>query len=354
VAGTIAAVRVTDNQSVRAGDVLIELERRDYELALDRAKANLAAAEAAARAARVGVPIATASAHGDLDVATASTESAEAAVQAATRDVEASRAKLDADRARVAEAKANEKRAAQDVDRLAPLAKKDEIPAQQLDRAITGAAAANAAVDSAEAEVRQSEANLAMSEARRTQAVTGLTSARARQNAAGTAPQQIALTEARAATADAEVLRAQAALAQAMLDLERTILKSPDDGIVSRRSVEPGQVVQIGQPLLAVTSLDDVWVTANFKETQVGQMKAGQRADIDVDAFGGRTFHGRIESIAGATGATFSLLPPDNASGNFVKVVQRIPVRIAFDSGAEVKAAILRPGMSVSATVHLR
>ncbi|MEZ5316243.1 MAG: HlyD family secretion protein [Vicinamibacterales bacterium] len=355
VSGTVTAVKVTDNQAVQAGDVLVELDRRDYELALQHAQATLAAAEAAARAARAGVPITRASATGDLDVAEAGTASAEAALQAAVREVEASRAKVEAARARIAEAQAEATRASQDVARLEPLAKKDEIPAQQYDRAVATATAATAAVTSAEAATREAEANLAVAEARRAQADTGLSGARARASAAATAPQQIALTEARAASADADVQRARAAVAQAELDLERTVVRAPVAGIVSRRSVEPGQVVEAGRPILALTSLADVWVTANFKETQVGEMRPGQRVDIDVDAFGGHTFHGRVESIAAATGATFSLLPPDNASGNFVKVVQRIPVRIALDADASGPGdAVLRPGMSVNATVHLR
>lgn len=354
VPGTVAFVRVEDNQAVAAGALLVELDRRDYELAVERAQADLSAAEAAARAARAGVPIATASAHGDLDAATAGTASAEAARRAADREVDAARASLDAARARVAAAKADARRASQDVSRLEPLARKDEIPAQQFDRAVAAAAAATAAVDSSQALVREAEATLAVAEARQAQAASSVATAEAHAAAAATAPQQIALTEARAATADAEVLRARTALAQAQLDLERTRIRAPDDGIVSRRSVEPGQVVQAGQPLLAITSLDDVWITANFKETQVGEMAPGQRADIDVDAFGSRTFHGRVESIAAATGATFSLLPPENASGNFVKVVQRIPVRIVLDPGEIAEDEVLRPGMSVNATVRLR
>jgi len=194
-------------------------------------------------------------------------------------------------------------------------------------------------------------ANLAVAEARRVQAEGVLAQSRSQAKAAATAPQQIAMTEARASQAEAQVQLATAALNQARLNLERTTVKAPADGLVSRRSVEVGQVVQPGQAMMAIASLHDVWVTANFKETQLKKMVAGQRAEVEVDAYGGRTYKGHVESIAGATGATFSLLPADNATGNFVKVVQRVPVKIVLDTSAD-PAAVLRPGMSVTATVY--
>ena len=192
-----------------------------------------------------------------------------------------------------------------------------------------------------------------MAGARSAQAAGGVTQARSQAQAAATAPQQVALIKARASGADAEVLQARAALEQAKLNLERTTVRAPADGVVSRRSVELGQVVQPGQPLMSVTSLHDVWITANFKETQLESMTAGQRAEIEVDAYGGRRYAGTVQSIAAATGATFSLLPPDNSSGNFVKVVQRVPVKIVLDESQDA-STVLRPGMSVNATVFLR
>jgi membrane fusion protein (multidrug efflux system) len=248
---------------------------------------------------------------------------------------------------------ANATRATQDLERLRPLAAKEEISKQQFDAATTAAQAAQAAVDSAVAAVHEAEANLDVAEAHRSQAAGALTQARAQAQAASTAPQQIALTQARAAGADAQVQQAQAALDQARVNLERTTIVAPTDGVVSRRSVELGQVIQAGQPLMAITSLSDVWVVANFKETQLARMRVGQHAEIEVDGYGGRSFSGHVDSIAAATGATFSLLPPDNATGNFVKVVQRIPVKILLD-GAHDASAPLRPGMSVDATVYLK
>lgn len=244
-------------------------------------------------------------------------------------------------------------RASQDLERLTPLAAKDEIPKRQLDTATADKQAADAAVSSADAAIREAKANLDVAVARRAQAEGMVQQSRSQAQAAATAPQQIALIEARASGADAQVLLAKAALDQARLNLERTVVKAPADGLVSRRTVEIGQVVQPGQPLMAITSLHDVWVTANFKETQLKAITAGQRAEVEVDAYGGRRYSGRVDSIAGATGATFSLLPPDNSTGNFVKVVQRVPVKIVLDAATDA-SVVLRPGMSVNATVYLR
>src|SRR5258707_1297072 len=176
--------------------------------------------------------------------------------------------------------------------------------------------------------------------------------ARAGLATAQTAPQQLQVTQARANSAEARARQAEAALKQARLNLEYTTIKAPSDGVVSRKSVEPGQVVQPGQPLLALVDLNDLWVTANFKETQLEKMRPGQKATIDVDALG-TEFQGHVDSIAAATGAKFSLLPPENATGNYVKVVQRIPVRIFFEPGQDPNH-LLRPGMSATVTVYTR
>jgi membrane fusion protein (multidrug efflux system) len=252
----------------------------------------------------------------------------------------------------VAETTALANRASQDLERLRPLMAKDEISKQQFDAAQAAADAARATAQSAVAGVSEAEANLAVAEAHRQQAEGTVAQAQAQESAAATAPQQVALTEARAAGAEADVLRMESAVEQAKLNLERTVIRAATAGVVSRRAVEVGQVVQPGQPLMAITSLDDVWVTANFKETQLRRMKPGLSADVDVDAYG-RTLHGHVDSIAAATGATFSLLPPDNAAGNFVKVVQRVPVKIVLDKSS-ARDAPLRPGMSVGATVYLK
>jgi len=353
VGGTVIRIAVTDNLAVTTGDVLVELDPRDYQIAVARAEADLAAAEASMQAARSDVPIISTSAYSGQQVAATGATNADAGLLAAEREVEASLAKIASAEAHHLEARARATRASQDHARLAPLAAKDEIPRQQFDAVITDKQAADAAVASAEAGVGEARANLAVAEARRAQAAGGVEQARSQARAAATAPQQVALIEARAAAAEAQVLLARAVVEQAKLNLERTVVRAPADGLVSRRSVELGQVVQPGQLLMSVTSLHDVWVTANFKETQLSAMVAGQHAEIAVDAYGGRRYAGHVDSIAAATGATFSLLPPDNASGNFVKVVQRVPVKIVFDESQDA-SAVLRPGMSVNATVFLR
>jgi len=181
----------------------------------------------------------------------------------------------------------------------------------------------------------------------------GADQAHAELQAAETAPQQVSMIKARAAAADARVQQARANLAQAELNLQYATVKAPARGVISKKSLNPGQVVQPGQPLLALVQLDDVWVTANFKETQLKDVRAGQRATVKVDALGGRSFNGKVDSIAGATGARFSLLPPENATGNFVKIVQRVPVKIVLDSGQDPEH-LLRPGLSVTPTVYTK
>jgi membrane fusion protein, multidrug efflux system len=352
IAGTVATVVVNDNQPVKAGDVLVEIDPHDYQLALARAEADLAAAEAAASAARTTVPVTSATTTSQLDVANTGTTNAEAALHAAEHEVDASRAKLTVAQAKLTENTAVAKKASQDLERLRPLVAKDEVSKQQYDAAVSADESARAAVESAQAGIGEAQANLDVSEAKRLQSAGMVNEAKSQATAASTAPEQVAMTEAKAKAAEAQVLQARAAVDVAKLNLDRASVRAPTSGIVSRKSVEVGQIVQEGQPLMALTALDSVWVVANFKETQLDNMRVGQRADVSVDAYG-RHYAGHVDSIAAATGATFSLLPPDNASGNFVKVVQRVPVKIVIDSGQDV-AAVLRPGMSVNATVYLK
>jgi membrane fusion protein (multidrug efflux system) len=208
-------------------------------------------------------------------------------------------------------------------------------------------------VESARAQVTEAEASIKASESRLAQARVGQQQAGAELRTAETAPQQVAASRARAEAAAARMQLAEVAVKQAELNLQRTKVMAPVAGIVSRRSVEPGQVIQPGQPLMTVIPLDRIWITANFKETQLKDMRVGQRVVVDVDAYGGREFEGKVESIAAATGSRFSLLPPDNATGNFVKVVQRVPVKIVLGSNQDPER-LLRPGMSVTPTVYTR
>jgi membrane fusion protein (multidrug efflux system) len=352
VAGTVATVVVNDNQPVKAGDVLVEIDPHDYQLALARAEADLAAAEAAASGARTTVPVTSATTTSQLDVARTGTTNAEAALHAAEHEVDASRAKLTVAKAKLTEATAVAKKTSQDLERLRPLVAKDEVSKQQYDAAVSADESARATVDSAQAGIGEAQANLDVSEAKRLQSEGLVHEAKSEATAASTAPEQVAMTEAKAKAADAQVLQARAAVDVAKLNLDRATVRAPTAGVVSRKSVEVGQIVQVGQPLMALTALESVWVTANFKETQLNSMRVGQRADVSVDAYG-RHYTGHVDSIAAATGATFSLLPADNASGNFVKVVQRVPVKIVIDSGQDAMA-VLRPGMSVNATIYLK
>jgi membrane fusion protein (multidrug efflux system) len=353
ISGTIATVHVSENQLVEAGAVLVELDPRDYQVAVDRARAELADAEASALAAQSGVPIASTTSTSNVTTARGGIAQAQSGVAAFEKEVEAARARLTTAQARLREAETNAARSARDVERWRGLLAKDEISRQQFDAATTTAEAQTAASDSARSQVVEAEAGIRVAESRLAQARAAEQQANAELATAQTGPSQVAATKARAAAAEAHVQQARATLAQMELNLQYATVKAPVRGIVSKKGLNTGQVVQAGQPLLALVQIDQVWVTANFKETQLKNMKPGQRVTIDVDAFGGREFRGKVDSIAGATGARFSLLPPENATGNFVKVVQRVPVKIVLDAGQDPEHA-LRPGMSVTPTVYTK
>jgi membrane fusion protein, multidrug efflux system len=353
VGGTIVKVAVDDNQRVDAGAVVVEIDPRDYQVAVDKARAELADAEAAAQAALSNVPITSTTAASNVTTARGGVAQAQSGVTGAQQDVVGARARLTTAQARLREAEANSTKASRDVERLRGLLAKDEVSQQQFDAATAAADAQRAAADSARSQVAEAQAGIAVAESKLTQARAGEQQAHAELATAQTAPQQVAATRARATAAEAHVQQARATLAQAELNLQYATVKAPMRGVVSKKGINVGQVVQPGQPLLAIVDLDNVWVTANYKETQLKSMRPGQRAAVDVDAFGGRSYAGKVDSIAGATGARFSLLPPENATGNFVKVVQRVPVKIVLDPGQDPEH-LLRPGMSVTPTVYTR
>jgi len=353
VSGTIARIAVEDNQLVEAGTILVELDPRDYQVALDKARAELADAEASALAAQSAVPITSTTAVSNVSSARGGIAQAQGALAGAERELEAARARLTTVQARAREADANANKATRDVERLRGLVAKDEVSQQQFEATVAAADAQKAAAESARSQVAEAEAAIRVAESRIAQAHAGEQQAHAELSAAQTGPSQVAATQARAQSASAHVQQARANLAQAELNLQYTTLKAPARGIIAKRGLNVGQVVQAGQPLLAVVQTDEVWVTANFKETQLKDVRPGQRVTIEVDAVGGREFKGKVDSIAGATGARFSLLPPENATGNFVKVVQRIPVKIVLDPGQDSEHR-LRPGMSVVPTVYTR
>jgi membrane fusion protein (multidrug efflux system) len=353
VGGTVLKVPVVDNQVVEAGAVLLEIDPRDYQVAVDKARAELADAEATAIAAQSNVPITATTATSNVGSAQSSVEQARSGVEAAGREVEVARARLVAAQARLREAEANAARAARDVERLRGLLAKDEVSQQQFDTAVSAADAAKAASDTVRAQITEAEASIRMAESRQIQASGAEQQARSTLQGAQTAPEQVTATRARASSAQARVEQAKATLAQAELNLAYTVVKAPAKGIISKKSVNPGQVVQPGQPAMALVQIDDIWITANFKETQLEKMRPGQRATVDVDATGGKDLTGHVDSISPATGARFSLLPPENATGNFVKVVQRVPVKIVLEPGQDPEH-LLRPGMSVTPTVYTK
>jgi membrane fusion protein (multidrug efflux system) len=353
VGGNVLNVHVDDNRAVEAGAVLVEIDPRDYQVAVDKARAALADAEAAALAAQSNVPITTQSAHSNLTNAQGGVSQSASAITAAQKQVEAANARVTSAQAKLREQEATAAKAARDVERFRGLLAKDEISKQQFDAVSATADSAKAAADSARAQVTEAEAGVLVAQSQLAQSQTAQSQAEAALRNAQTAPEQVKQTNARADAAVAQAKQAKAALDQAELNLQYATLKAPVSGIVSRRSVEVGQVVQAGQPLLAIIPLDNVWVTANFKETQLTDMRPGQRATVKVDAYGSKSFTGKVDSIAAATGARFSMLPPENATGNFVKVVQRVPVKIVLDGGQNADHQ-LRPGMSVVPTVYTK
>jgi len=338
ISGHVTRLNVEDNQYVQAGTVLVEVDPADYQVAYDRAKADFEDAQAAAVAAGVNVPISSVNTSSQVSVTEADVNNARAGIQAAQQQFEAAKAQLQ-------EAEANNVKAQNDLVRYKQLVDKQEISQQQYDQATAVATAGKAAVEAARASSQAAQQQV-------TQAQGRLVQAEANWRSANTAPQQMQAIRARAAAALAEAQRKKADLDQAQLNLQYTKIIAPVNGVVSNRTVEVGQNVAPGQELMKVINLDDVWITANFKETQLRKMRVGQRADIVVDA-NGRTYKGKVESIAAGSGARFSLLPPENATGNYVKVVQRIPVKIVLDAGSN-KDHQLRPGMSVEPEVWTR
>jgi membrane fusion protein (multidrug efflux system) len=353
VGGTVIKVNVDNNLQVTSGAVLVQIDPRDYEVAVERARAELADAQANAAAARTGVPIAQVETRAGVSTASGGVDQAEAAVAGAEHEIQVAQANLANAQAHLREREATATKTARDVERLRALADKDEIPRQQFDAAVAAADAARASADAAKAEVTAAQSGITVAQQRAIASRGAAAQARAGLATAKTAPQQLQVTQARAAAAEARVKQAEAALKQAELNLAYTTIKAPGAGIVSRKAVEPGQVIQPGQPLMALVDLDHIWITANFKETQLKLMKPGQKATVEVDALGGREFDAHVDSIAAATGAKFSLLPPENATGNYVKVVQRIPVKLYLEPGQDPEHR-LRPGMSVTPTIFIR
>lgn len=337
ISGYIQAVHVEDNQYVQKGTTLVEIDPEDYQVAVAKAQANLETSEAAARSLNIDVPITSVDTSSQLKFASSDVDNAKAAIGASEKRVAAAQA-------HILEAEAENVKAQDDVQRYHLLLTRDEVAKQIYDHAVAAAQTGTAAVTAAKAEEASAEQNVVEAQSRLSEAI-------ARDESAKAGPQRVASTRARALSAVADEQQKRAELDQAELDLGYTRIIAPVSGEV-RKKVVVGLNVAPGEQLLTVVPLDQVWITANFKETQLKGMRPGQRADITCDS-NGRSYNGHVDSIAGATGPVFSLLPPENATGNYVKIVQRVPVKIVLEPG-ENRDHQLRPGMNVEAKVYLR
>jgi membrane fusion protein (multidrug efflux system) len=342
VTGQVIKVYIDDNQQVQVGQAIAEIDPKDYQVALEQAQANLASSQAAALQATVNVPITSVNVNTSVSTTGADAQGATAAVEQARKEAQAAEA-------RVAQAKANAVKSRLDVERYTPLVQKDVISKQQFDAAVAADAGNAAAVLEAEATVIGKQAAI-------TQAVQKLMQARSTAaESVKTGPNQVKAQQARANAAMADINQAQAKVDQALLNLGYTHITAPTSGIVNKKNVQVGANLSIGQDLLTIIPLTNLWVTANFKETQLARMQPGQNVTIKVDALGGRKFHGKVTQIGGATGSRLSLFPPENATGNYVKVVQRIPVRIDFTNLQQENGDYaLRPGLSVTPEVAVK
>ena len=352
ISGHAIDVKVEDEQEVKAGDILVVLDPKDHEVAVARARADLADAVATYESNRTGVPITSVNTQSALATANSTRLDASAGVSGSEKQLEAARARLATTEANTRVAQANFTKAAQDVERYKQLVLKDEISKQQYDQAVAAMDAARATVDAEKETVNEATQNISVAENNVKQAQTRVEQADAQIQAALTGPDQVRVTQAKAQSAGAKVEEQKAMLDQAELNLQYTTIVAPIDGVVGKKSIAVGQNISPGQLLMQVVPLEGLWVTANFKETQLKKMHVGQPVKISVDAYD-REYMGKVERIAGASGARFSLLPPENATGNYVKVVQRIPVRLALDPGQN-SDHMLRQGMSVTPTVELR
>ena len=368
VAGHVTQLLADDNHAVKKDDLLLRIDPRDYQARRDQARAAVAVAEASVRAARSEVPLAREGTRAQADEAKAvlasthvAEQSSESAVEEARARVEAKRAALDALRAEVSGAESASRMSAREAERMRRLLQGGYVAQRDFDQAEAASATAGATLEAGrrrltqlEREIQQVQAELASRGLGVGQARQRVAEARATLARAESQRHQVTVKEAEAGRAEARLREAQADLAYAELQFQHTEVRAPLDGVVSKKSVEVGQVVQMGQPLMAIVPLHAVWVLANFKETQVARITSGMRAQIAVDGVPGKTYVGTVSSISAGTGARFSLLPPENATGNWVKVVQRVPVKILLDSKEVGNPHALRAGMSAAVTIRVK
>jgi membrane fusion protein (multidrug efflux system) len=368
VAGHVAEVHVADNQAVKAGDLLLRIDPRDYVARRDQAKAAVAVALAGHQAIRSETELTRETtgaqaeeARATLASARVAEQAAESAVTEARATVEAKRAAMAAMIAEVAGAESTLRRNAREMERMRTLLQGGFVAQRDFDQAEMAAATASATVEAtrrrlnqAEKEIQQAEAALASRVLAVSQAKQRVNETRAALGRVESQRRQVTVKEAEIERAAASLTQAQADLAFAELQLQHTEVRAPADGVISKKSVEPGQVVQMGQPLLAIVPLHDVWVLANFKETQLGRVRPGMPATVEIDTFPGKVFRGTVDSVAAGTGARFSLLPPENATGNWVKVVQRIPVKVRLDARDLGNPHTLRAGMSAYVVIRVK
>jgi membrane fusion protein (multidrug efflux system) len=368
VSGHVVELLVRDNQAVRLNDVLLRVDPRDYVAKRDQSRAAVAVAEANVRAARAELPLTRETTRSQVDEVRAALEgtrvgvrSSESAVDEARARLEAKRAASAASRAEVTAAETAQRKAKRDLERMQALMKNDYVSRREHDDATAALEIAEAALEAArrrltatEKEVQQIEAEVASRMLATEQARQRVAELRGTLARTESQQQTVSVKTAELARAEAALKVAQADLSVVELNLEHTVVRAPVDGVVSKRSVEVGQIVQPGQPLLALVPLHDVWVVANFKETQLTRIRPGQAAEVRVDSFPGSVFVGSVNSISAGTGSRFSLLPPENATGNWVKVVQRVPVKILLDAKADGNPRPLRAGMSAVVTVRVK
>lgn len=339
IAGQVSKVYVEENQYVEKGAILAEIDPSDFNVTVKADEAALASARANFEAAQVNIPLTGINTGSTLSSASADVSGAQASVQQANRQ-------LDAARARVAQAKANSVKADLDLQRYRPLVEKDIISKQQFDAAVAAADSARAAVLDAQSTEQAAGQGIKIAQDRVVQSQSQFKNAQ-------TGPDQIKIQRAKADQASAQVQQAEATLDQAKLNLAYSKIIAPVSGIITKKNLEMNQNVSVGQNMMTLVSLEDVWITANFKETQLRMMRPGQAVAIKVDA-SGRTYDGKVTQIGGATGSVLSLFPPENATGNYVKVVQRVPVRIDLTNPDEDRDHLLRPGLSVEPRVRVK